>query len=76
MTLQLECRDQFGKGFCAGGSTLNAQPVTTLGTLPRGRSLHSLPHPAQLMPAFLGMPFPVLLDGAMPGAPGSRFSYL
>ena len=55
---------------------MNAQPVTTLGTLPLGRSLHSLPHPAQLMPAFLGMPFPVLLDGAMPGAPGSRFSYL
>ncbi len=28
------------------------------------------------MPAFLGMPYPVLLDGAMPGAAGSRFSYL
>ena len=55
---------------------MNAQPVTTLGSLPLGRSLHSLPHPAQLMPAFLGMPFPVLLDGAMPGAAGSRYSYL
>ena len=47
-----------------------------LGTLPLGHSFHSLPHPAQLMPAFLDMPFPALLDGAMPGAPGSRFSYL
>ena len=55
---------------------MNAQPVTTIGSLPLGRSFHSLPHPAKLMPAFLGMPFPVLLDGAMPGAAGSRFSYL
>ena len=47
-----------------------------LGSLPLGRSFHSLPHPAKLMPAFLGMPFPVMLDGAMPGAAGSRFSYL
>ena len=28
------------------------------------------------MPAFHDMPYPALLDGAMPGAPGSRFSYL
>ena len=28
------------------------------------------------MPAFRDMPYPALLDGAMPGAAGSRFSYL
>ncbi|MBF8267402.1 MAG: pabB [Dehalococcoidia bacterium] len=40
------------------------------------RAFASLPHPARLLPAFLDMPYPALLDGAMPGAPGGRFSYL
>lgn len=55
---------------------MNAQTTTTLGALPLSRTFRSLPHPVRLMPAFLDMPFPVLLDGAMPGAPGSRYSYL
>ncbi len=55
---------------------MNAQQATTLGAMPLSRAYRSLPHPVRLMPRFLDMPFPVLLDGAMPGAPGSRFSYL
>jgi para-aminobenzoate synthetase component 1 len=40
------------------------------------RVFTSLRHPSALFPAFMGMPYPALLDGAMPGAPGSRYSYL
>ena len=36
----------------------------------------SLPHPARLFPSFRDLPYPALLDGAMPGAAGSRYSYL
>lgn len=44
--------------------------------MPLVRTLDSLPHPAKLLPAFFDLPYPALLDGAYPGAPGSRFSYL
>ena len=46
------------------------------GSSPLVYDLGSIPHPAQLFPAFQDMPSPALLDGAMPGASGSRFSYL
>ena len=38
--------------------------------------LGSIPPPSQLFTAFQDMPSPALLDGAMPGASGNRFSYL
>lgn len=55
--------------------------MKVLSTLQTGSSpivydLGQIPHPAQLFPAFQDMPSPALLDGAMPGASGNRFSYL
>ncbi len=47
-----------------------------LDALPLSFSLDSLPHPARLFPSFRDLPYPALLDGAMPGAEGGRFSYL
>ena len=57
-------------------STLKAPSITQTGSLPLSYSFDSLPHPARLFPAFRDLPYPALLDGAMPGASGGRFSYL
>ena len=46
------------------------------GLTPLVYDLGLLPHPARLFHAFQDMPSPALLDGAMPGASGNRFSYL
>ena len=46
------------------------------GLTPRVYDLGLLPHPARLFHAFQDMPSPALLDGAMPGASGNRYSYL
>ncbi len=46
------------------------------GSRPVVYELGSISHPAQLFPVVQDMPSPALLDGAMPGASGNRFSYL
>ena len=50
--------------------------ATQLDALPLSYVFDSLPHPARLFPSFRDLPYPALLDGAMPGAAGSRYSYL
>ena len=50
--------------------------IPRTGSSPLVYDLGSIPHPAQLFPAFRDMPGPALLDGAMPGASGNQFSYL
>ena len=51
--------------------------MTLTDIIPLTRELGALPHPARLLPAFLDMPYPALLDGVTPGViPGGRFSYL
>ncbi len=55
---------------------LNPPSATRLDALPLSYAFDSLPHPARLLPAFRDLPYPALLDGAMPGAEGGRFSYL
>ena len=55
---------------------MKAPSITQTGSLPLSYSFDSLPHPARLFPAFRDLPYPALLDGAMPGASGGRFSYL
>lgn len=55
---------------------LKTPSATRLDALPLSYAFDSLPHPARLFPAFRDLPYPALLDGAMPGAEGGRFSYL
>ena len=55
---------------------MKAPSATRLDALPLSYAIDSLPHPAELLPAFRDLPYPALLDGAMPGAEGGRFSYL
>ena len=55
---------------------MKAPSATRLDALPLSYAFDSLPHPAELLPAFRDLPYPALLDGAMPGAEGGRFSYL
>jgi para-aminobenzoate synthetase component 1 len=50
----------------------NSQP----GSKPVVYELGQIPYPAQLFSSFQDMPSPALLDGAMPGASGNRYSYL
>ena len=50
--------------------------ASQVGPNPLVYDLGMLPHPARLFYAFQDMPSPALLDGAMPGASGNRFSYL
>ena len=55
---------------------MKAPSATQLDALPLSYAFDSLPHPALLFPSFRDLPYPALLDGAMPGATGSRYSYL
>lgn len=55
---------------------LKVPSLPQAGPAPLVYDLGLLPHPARLFPAFQDMPSSALLDGAMPGAPGNRFSYL
>ena len=55
---------------------MKAPSATRLDALPLSYAFDSLPHPAELFPAFRDLPYPALLDGAMAGAEGGRFSYL
>ena len=55
---------------------MKAPSATRLDALPLSYSFDSLPHPARLFPSFRDLLYPALLDGAMPGAEGGRFSYL
>ena len=55
---------------------MKAPSTVRLDALPLSYAFDSLPHPAELLPAFRDLPYPALLDGAMPRAEGGRFSYL